>query len=152
MLQDQKTYKAALSTYPTGVCVVTAQSGPAARGITVNSFASLSMQPRLVSWCIDVSARAYAVFSAASHYNVHILSSTDRALAERFADGDNQDIPCDPNAVAPQLHAGVARLVCVVRDRIIIGDHLMLVGEVEHHDLQPGAALTYYRGRFGQME
>ena len=152
MDQDRSAYKAALAAYPTGVCVVTAQHGAAARGMTVNSFVSMSMQPRLVSWCIDLSARAYAVFAAASHYTVHVLSADDQALADRFSDGDNQDMPVDTAHPAPVLKAGVARLHCVVRERITIGDHLMLVGEVERFEHQPQHSLCYYHSHYQPLD
>lgn len=152
MDQDVSDYKCALAAYPTGICVVTAQIGAAARGITVNSFASVSLKPKLVSWCIGLESRAFGVFSTASHFNVHILKGDERALAERFADFAEQDIPAQPGQDAPVLNAGLARLHCVVRERLTLGDHLMLVGEVTAFERSEGAAMSYYHGHYDVMD
>ena len=151
MDHDLAAYKLALSAYPTGVCVVTAQHGAAARGITVNSFTSISLRPKLVGWSIDLTARAFGVFSSASHYAVHILSADDRAWADRFASSDEQDVPVAVQDV-PLLDIGLTRLVCLVQQRLTIGDHLLLVGAVDSFTTQGGAALSYYRSHYGVME
>lgn len=151
MDQDRAAYKQALAAYPTGVCVVTAQHGAAARGITVNSFCSISLQPKLVGWSVDLTARAFGVFSQASHYAVHILSADDRAMADRFANSDEQDIPVSAHD-APVLDIGLTRLMCRVQDRLTLGDHLLLVGTVESFSTRGGPALSYYRSHYGVME
>ncbi len=50
---DVTAYRRALGAFATGVCVVTADSGLGPLGITINSFTSVSLTPRLVLWCLD---------------------------------------------------------------------------------------------------
>ena len=49
----------------------------------------------------------------------------------------------------PRLKNALTRLDCTARERIVMGDHLTIVGEVERFETRPGDALTYYRGRYG---
>ncbi|GAD57972.1 NADH-FMN oxidoreductase [Brevundimonas abyssalis TAR-001] len=46
-------YRRALGGFATGVCVVTADTADGPLGITINSFTSVSLEPRLVLWCLD---------------------------------------------------------------------------------------------------
>ena len=51
--EEASAYRRALGAFATGVCVVTADTPDGPMGITVNSFTSVSLKPRLVLWCID---------------------------------------------------------------------------------------------------
>jgi flavin reductase (DIM6/NTAB) family NADH-FMN oxidoreductase RutF len=44
----------------------------------------------------------------------------------------------------------VTRLDCTTHDRIVMGDHLVIVGRVSAFEAWPGDALTYFRGKYGQ--
>ena len=60
---DEKVYRNTLGLFSTGVTIVTTideNSHPI--GITVNSFASVSLKPALVLWSIDKSQPSYNSF------------------------------------------------------------------------------------------
>jgi flavin reductase (DIM6/NTAB) family NADH-FMN oxidoreductase RutF len=50
------------------------------------------------------------------------------------------------------LKNALTRLDCVAADRIIMGDHLTIVGGVKGFETRAGAGLTYFRGRYGVAE
>ena len=83
---NQRELRDALGRFVTGVTVVTtlARTGPL--GITVNSFASLSLDPPLVLWSPARRSSRFAAFEAASHFAVHVLARDQQALAAHFAD------------------------------------------------------------------
>jgi flavin reductase (DIM6/NTAB) family NADH-FMN oxidoreductase RutF len=65
----------ALGQFTTGVAIVTAlgdDAGPV--GMTINSFASVSLEPALVSWCIDRRAASYETFVNARHFGITVLA------------------------------------------------------------------------------
>ena len=63
---DTRAFREALGWFPTGIAVMTAASTEASHiGITVNSFASVSLNPPLVLWCIDRRSRRYPAFASA---------------------------------------------------------------------------------------
>ena len=149
---DTLAYRRALGAFATGVCVVTADSEAGPLGITVNSFTSVSLTPRLVLWCLDERSDRWPVFAAAETFAIHVLPASDKALASRFAKGvsilkDDEYVRCDDGP--PCLPEALMRLECLAHDRIQMGDHLIIVGRVTRFEETAGEALTYFRGRYG---
>ena len=150
---DAKAYRKALGGFATGVCVVTAHTAEGPLGITVNSFTSVSLDPPLVLWCMDVKSDRHDAFAGAERFAVHVLPVEDQAMSDRFACGvctlsDDEFEVGDP--APPRLRNAVTRLDCTTHDRIVMGDHLVIVGRVAAFDTHPGDALTYFRGKYGQ--
>ena len=149
---DTVAYRRALGAFATGVCVVTADSEAGPVGITINSFTSVSLNPRLVLWCLDERSDRWPIFAAAERFAVHVLPTSDRALASRFAKGVSvleEGEFMRPEDGPPCLPEALARFECVAHDRIQMGDHLIIVGRVEAFTDAGGEALTYFRGRYG---
>ena len=147
-------YKQALAQYATGVAVATtlgAQQQPV--GMTINSFCSISLQPALVSWCIDVNAHSYPAFAKADHFALSVLSEKQQALAVRFAQrgvDKFKDIPL-LEGKAPIIPNACAWFYCRAMHRLILGDHLMLVGEVVDFEQRPQAPLVFAQSQFNQL-
>ena len=149
---DVAAYRRALGAFATGVCIVTADSPAGPLGITINSFTSVSLTPRLVLWCLDERSDRWPVFAAAETFAIHMLPSSDKALAGRFAKGVSVLDPHEfvrPDDGPPCLPEALARLECVTHDRIQMGDHLIIVGRVTRFEDWGGEALTYFRGCYG---
>lgn len=145
-------YRRALGTFATGVCVVTADSEQGPLGITINSFTSVSLTPRLVLWCLDERSERRRAFSAAERFSIHVLDAQSEALARRFAKGSGLMEAAEFQRVgdaAPRLGASAARFDCRTHDRVQMGDHVIIVGEVEAFEAADAATLTYFRGRYG---
>jgi flavin reductase (DIM6/NTAB) family NADH-FMN oxidoreductase RutF len=147
-------YRQALGAFATGVCVVTADSPQGPLGLTVNSFTSVSLEPRLILWCLDERSERWPVFAAAERFALHVLPASDRAKAARFARGVALLSPDEFDRGAggpPRLPEALARFECAVHDRIQMGDHLVVVGRVEAFSSVEGPALTFWRGRYGSV-
>ena len=50
---------------------------------------------------------------------------------------------------APPRLDCAARFDCKVHDRVQMGDHMMIIGEVVGFETSDAATLTYHRGRYG---
>lgn len=149
---DIPAYRRALGGFATGVCVVTAQTEEGSFGITVNSFTSVSLKPPLVLWCLDRGSDRHDAFASANRFAIHVLPVEDREMSDRFAWGVcrlSSDEFDNSSAEPPRLKNALTRFDCVATERIIMGDHLTIVGAVRRFETRPGAALTYYRGRYG---
>jgi len=149
---DVTAYRRALGAFATGVCVVTADSVKGPLGITINSFTSVSLTPRLVLWCLDERSERWQAFSAAERFSIHVLDAQSEALARRFAKGIGVMEDSEFQRVgesAPRLGAAAARFDCRTHDRVQMGDHMIIVGEVEAFEASDAATLTYFRGRYG---
>lgn len=149
---DTAAYRQALGGFATGVCVVTAHTDEGPYGITINSFTSVSLSPPLILWCLDRASWRHDAFARAGRFAVHMLPVEDREMSDRFAWGVcrlSSDEFDSSSSEPPRLKNALTRLDCVARDRIVMGDHLTIVGEVVGFETRPGDALTYYRGRYG---
>ena len=76
-------------------------------------------------------------------------------MSDRFAWGVcrlSSDEFDSTNEEPPRLNNALTRLDCVATDRIVMGDHLTIVGEVRKFETRPGAGLTYFRGNYGVAE
>jgi flavin reductase (DIM6/NTAB) family NADH-FMN oxidoreductase RutF len=56
----------------------------------------------------------------------------------------------DARAGEPAVAGALSRLYCRTRERIPLGDHLIVIGEVVHFDAREGDGLTYFRSRYGR--
>ena len=152
---DLKAYRRALGSFATGVCVVTAHTSEGPLGITVNSFASVSLDPPLILWCLDESSDRWPAFAAAERFAVHVLSAEGQADSERFAWGICRLEPGEFTVRGdgpPLMPHAIARFDCVTADRVQMGDHMVIFGRVEGYEATPGDALTFYKGLYGRAE
>lgn len=131
----QRSLREALSSFATGVTIVTAiDAGGEPVGMTASSFNSVSMEPPLVLWSVTKTALSADAFRAAKHFSVHVLAADQVALSNRFAmSGSDKfsDIDFTSNAHGiPVLPGCVARFDCRSWSVYEGGDHWILVGEV----------------------
>ena len=145
-------YRKALGAFATGVCVVTADSRLGPLGITINSFTSVSLSPRLVLWCLDERSERWPAFCEAETFSIHVLDADGEAVSRRFAKGVALMEPHEFQRVgeAPPRLACAARFDCRTHSRVQMGDHMVIVGEVVDFETTETAALTYFRGRYGK--
>ncbi len=154
---DSQAFRRALGSFTTGVCIVTcppSSQGAAPVALTVSSFASVSLEPPLVLWCIDKASDRFSAFNAADAYGVSVLGEGQDAVSVAFAgDGRLCDVPTRiAQTGAPLIEGAIAQLDCRVAARHDAGDHVILVGEVltiAVADERP--PLVYHRGRYRQL-
>src|SRR5437868_14181055 len=85
MAIDEAAFKLAMSHFASGVTVVTTEHAGRPYGMTVASFASLSLRPPLVLICIEKSVKTHEAIVAAGKFAVSILSSAQGDISSRFA-------------------------------------------------------------------
>ncbi|RLK10324.1 flavin reductase (DIM6/NTAB) family NADH-FMN oxidoreductase RutF [Ruegeria conchae] len=150
--EDNFAFREALGCFGTGVTVVTTSTAEGPAAITVNSFASVSLDPPLVLWCLDRNSNRYDAFSACEHYAIHVMAQDQHDQALQFArngfDFSHADWQED-DAGRPRLAECLARFDCRLSARHTAGDHLILVGHVEKVMHRPGQGLIFKRGQFG---
>src|SRR5690554_800644 len=87
--EQQQLFKKALGNYPTGVTIITTtdENGTPV-GLTVNSFASVSLDPLMVLWSIDHKVSSLETFKTSGKFAVHILEGNQQELCLNFASKD----------------------------------------------------------------
>ena len=150
---DGRMLRDALGEFATGVAVVTARSGtgqPA--GVTINSFASVSLDPPLVLWSLGLKSPSLAVFESCSHYVVNILAADQVEFSQRFSQSQSDrfagiEVRAGVGG-APILPGCSAALECRNEIRYPGGDHLILVGYVEGFQRENRPPLVFHGGRY----
>jgi flavin reductase (DIM6/NTAB) family NADH-FMN oxidoreductase RutF len=146
----------AFGAFATGVTVMTAirPSGEPV-GVTVNSFASVSLEPPLVLWCLQNVSLSLDAFAAGRRFLVNVLTTDQRQVALQFAGSPAAKFPpgmrLAPDAAPPRLPGCVQWLDGRVESAIDAGDHRVLVGRVLNVEGGHGQPLLFHAGRFGRF-
>ena len=145
--------------FTTGVCLVATVTPDGKReGMTINSFASVSLAPPLLLWSVRDAARSAEAFIGARAFTLSILSADQAALAGHFArpapdkfTAFEDDFETGLHG-CPRLKRAMAPYDCRVWSRHAEGDHTVLVGRVDaftqHPELTP---LVFCGGRMGSL-
>lgn len=150
---DAAHFRQLLGRFTTGVTVITTRlpdGRPA--GMTANSLSSVSLDPPLLSACIDHTAELHDALIAAPGFVVNILSAHQEALSRRFAANhldrfDGVGYRDSPSG-HPMLDGALAWIECSPHATFPGGDHTILIGRVLHGGITDVAPLVYYRGGY----
>lgn len=154
---DQISFRRALGGFGTGVALIAADDAEGqARGLIVNSFTSVSLDPPIILWCIAETSRRYDVFAEAEDFSVNFLRWECGDLARTFA--KDTDAVFDPDVVerlatgAPVYAKALASLDCTVRWREKAGDHVVVFATVKAvKDRDGDEALGYFKGGYTKL-
>ena len=143
----------ALGSFPTGVTVVSCldkNNNPL--GFTANSFTSVSLDPQLISICIDKESFNIDTFSITEHFAVSILSESQQSISTTFATPNEErfkDIDWrSEDTGSPIISNAVAWFDCKTEQVVDAGDHLILIGKIITFDSSPKTPLMYLRGNY----
>jgi flavin reductase (DIM6/NTAB) family NADH-FMN oxidoreductase RutF len=146
-------FRRACGRFATGVTVASVLDATGApHGLTVNSFAAVSLKPPLVLICLGHEVTIIEHFRAAKHFGINILTEGQRDLSDRFA-RKGQDrfdgLEWHPGETGVPLLAGVlAAIECAVHHRFTSGDHDVFVGEMVGARVAKGDPLIYFASRY----
>ncbi|WP_081005367.1 flavin reductase family protein [Rhodococcus rhodochrous] len=120
--------------YPTGVAAVCALREGQPVGIVATTFTPVSMDPALVSICVQHTSTTWPKLSQEAHLGVSVLASTHETACRQIA-AKNVDrfagiswFSSDSNAVF--LAEAAAWLDCRISTSISTGDHDLVILEV----------------------
>lgn len=139
--------------WATGIAVITGSAFDGSpRGLAVNSFTSLSLDPPLILFAPGATSTTWPDIQATGGFVVNILSGEQAALARAFARSGGDKFSnvslLDSDDGMPHLAGAVARLVCETEMVYAGGDHDIVVGRVlraEH--VEQATPLLFYRGQ-----
>ena len=154
---DSRELRNAFGSFATGVTIVaTREADGTPRGLTANSFSSVSLEPPLLLVCIAKSALSLRVFREAPCFSVNILEHSQTEVSRIFASqiADKFDrVPWERGVSdVPLLHGSLARFSCETDRQIDAGDHAILLGKIVDFDYQHGTPLTYFRGQYRTLK
>lgn len=154
---DPIALRRAFGTFVTGVTVITTlEADGTPRGMTANSFTSVSLDPPLLLVCVAKSASSYAVFKAADCFAVNILHEGQADVSATFASKAQnkfQSVNHDrAHTGAPVLTDSLTWFDCSLHSAMDAGDHAILIGQVRAFGTSPAAPLGFCRGRYASVK
>jgi 3-hydroxy-9,10-secoandrosta-1,3,5(10)-triene-9,17-dione monooxygenase reductase component len=151
---DATTMRAVLGHFASGVVVVTA-SGPAGPlGFTCQSFASLSLDPPLVTLSPARTSSTWPRIRDVAVFCVNVLADDHEWYSNGFARSDTNKfagVAWRPSpSGAPVIDGVCAWVECRLWHEYDGGDHTIAVGHVQHLEADASRApLLFHRGRYG---
>lgn len=157
---DTLSLRQALGQYATGVTVVTARGGAETSGqlvgLTVNSFASVSLDPPLVLWSLGLGSPSLKAFQSASHFAVNVLAADQAAISQRFAQpktdkfaGLEWEVGAGGTALLPDC---CAWFECRTEAKYEGGDHIIFIGRVEQFRRAERPPLVFHGGAYAELK
>ncbi|WP_254705848.1 flavin reductase family protein [Streptomyces vilmorinianum] len=160
-------FRAAMSRLAAGVVLVTAHDpddGPRGEdvGMTATAFMSVSLDPPLVLVSLRNGSRMDDLLSEIPVWAVSVLAESQRHVAGRFAMKGRvsdrllfADIPYTrgEESGAPLVGGALATLECRTENRVVAGDHTLVVARVltASFPSSDGNPLTYFRGKYRRL-
>ncbi|MEV5607890.1 flavin reductase family protein [Streptomyces sp. NPDC052225] len=163
-------FRAALSRLAAGVVLLTAHEaqddpdGPLGEdsGMTATAFMSVSLDPPLVMVSLRNSSRMDDLLDEQPLWAVSVLSESQSHIAGRFAMKGRisdrllfEDIPYVRGEYtnAPLVGGALATLECRTEQRVLAGDHTLVIGRVlaATAPSADGGPLTYFRGKYRHL-
>lgn len=159
-VSDPSRLRRAFGTFATGVTVVTV-GGASPRGMTANSFTSVSLDPPLILVSVGKEAFMHRRLAEAATFSVSVLGAGQEQVARHFADrsrpmgaGQFDAVEWLPGRAgdAPLIAGAAAHFECAKWSAYDAGDHTLYLGELlaadELADRQP---LVFHRGSFREL-
>lgn len=134
-LDHTSLFKQAMGNYPTGISIVTAMDeNNEPIGLTANSLAAVSINPLLILWSIDENVSTYNTFKNIDKFAINILAGEQKDIAYLFA---SQELDRFSNCEwelskhgLPIIDGAMATFECKTYQKVEIGDHTTLFGEI----------------------
>ncbi|NUS74383.1 MAG: flavin reductase family protein [Corynebacteriales bacterium] len=136
---NELNFTQAATSFATGVVIVNVRDDLDDVAMTATSFLSLSRNPPMVSVTLDEGTHLREVLERQDEWTVSILQNSQRATASRcgvsgrpsarlLLDGEPHHRGKHTGALI--LDNGLAGLECRTVQRVVTGDHLLLIAEV----------------------
>jgi flavin reductase (DIM6/NTAB) family NADH-FMN oxidoreductase RutF len=143
-----------MSNFATGVTLVTTAHDGEVRGMTANSFTSVSLDPLSVLICVNREAITYRVLEGGRIFCVNVLARDQEGLSRSCARPDTPEAALEGVAYhigesgAPVLDHAVAYVDCRVAAAFEFGTHTIYVGEPVDIAVSGGEPLLYYLSKY----
>jgi flavin reductase (DIM6/NTAB) family NADH-FMN oxidoreductase RutF len=146
-----------LGRFATGVCLVTVtDAAGAAHAVTVNSFASVSLDPPLVLWSLQKGSDVYGLYADAPLYAINVLSEAQQDLSTRYSQKGGHLMAREHfrpgENGAPVVVDAIAHLECSLEAPVDGGDHTILIGRVTRIRVGESAPpLLFFGGAYRRL-
>jgi flavin reductase (DIM6/NTAB) family NADH-FMN oxidoreductase RutF len=150
---DSRELRNAYGCFPSGVTAICAIVDGQPVGMAASSFTSVSLEPPLVSVCVQSSSRTWAVLKAAKRVGVSVLGEAHGDVCRQLSakTGDRfSGVDCEVSeADALFIRGAAVWLECSIDRIVTAGDHELVLLKVELLRVLPDVPpLVFHASRF----
>ena len=162
---DGREFRRVMGHYPTGVTVVTAACPDGPEGMTIGSFASVSLDPPLVSFCPAHDSDSWIRMRDVDSFCVNVLGDDQADVSVTFASKAEDRFEGLSTRIeatgAPVIDGCLAWIDCRVHAIHTSGDHDIVVGRVvalgtaetgSVSGAGVGGPLVFLKGGYGRVD
>lgn len=145
-----------LGTFATGLTVITSATDQGPAGFTCQSFASLSLEPALVTFSPARTSSTWPLLRRAGSFTVNVLPAGHQHLAGQFARSGADKFAGVSHTASPLgnpiLDDALAWIDCELHAEYDGGDHTIVVAAVRHLSARQDAEpLVFFKGRYAGL-
>ena len=138
--------------FVTGVTVVTTMDGDVPRGLAVNAFASVSLEPPTVMVCVQRTSSTHDCLFRAGHLAINILSADQLDVVKRFATKSADkfaELDWRPGPFgSPYIDRSSAQMEVQIRERLQASTHTVFICRVVEAQVSDRSPMVYSAGQF----
>ena len=139
--------------FVTGVTVVTTAGGDGIpRGLAVNAFASISLEPPLIMVCVQKTSSTYEPLFASEYFAVNLVAADQLPVVQQFASKREDkftDVAWHAGAHgSPILEGSCAYMEAQMQERFQASTHTVFLGKVVDAQFSDHPPLLYGGGAF----
>jgi flavin reductase (DIM6/NTAB) family NADH-FMN oxidoreductase RutF len=150
---DPGLFRRVMSTFATGITVITTEVDGEVRGMTANAFMSGSLEPPLCIVSVAKRARTHGLLVQAGHFGVSILAQGQEKLCVHFAGKPYPDLQPVYDFVGrtPLLPGASAHIATEIVATHECGDHTIFIGRIVYLKAGIAAPLVFHGGRYAAL-
>jgi flavin reductase (DIM6/NTAB) family NADH-FMN oxidoreductase RutF len=149
---DLDTMKQVNRQFVTGVTVVTAMDDGKPRGLAVNAFSSVSLDPPTVMVAVQRTSSTHECLFRAQHLAINILSTDQLDVVGVFATKTEDKfagLDWEPGPYgSPLINRSGAQMEVEIRERLQASTHTLFVCRVVHATVSDRHPMVYSAGKF----
>ena len=149
---DLDTMKQVNRQFITGVTVVTTMDDEKPRGLAVNAFSSVSLDPPTVMVAVQRTSSTHDCLFRATHLAINILSTNQLDVVGVFAtkaDDKFAGLDWEPGPFgSPLIKRSGAQMEVEIRERLQASTHTLFVCRVVHATVSDRHPMVYSTGKF----
>lgn len=149
---DQTHYRSVMGHLPTGVVALSgiSDANPHPCGLVVGTFASLSLDPPLVTFSVATTSTSWPKVRAAGRLCASVLAAGQEGVTrtlsskqpDKFATIDWSLSECG----SPRIDRAHAWIDCEISHELDGGDHVIVIARVLHMEVGNGEPLIFHKG------
>ncbi|MEV4730140.1 flavin reductase family protein [Saccharopolyspora sp. NPDC049426] len=138
--------------FVSGVTVVTALDDDTPRGLAVNAFSSISLEPPTVMVAVQHTSSTHDCLFRTDHLAINILSTAQGDVVKTFATKSADkfaDLDWSPGPHgSPLITSSAAQMEVEIRERLRASTHTVFICRVEHATVTDLPPMVYSAGKF----